>query len=37
VLARKAKEVARRLVNFASRGTIVVVEWAEDDVVRIYF
>jgi hypothetical protein len=37
MLTRKAKEISRTFINFSSRRAIVIVEWAEDDVVRIYF
>jgi hypothetical protein len=37
MLTGKAEEISRTFVNFSSRGTIVIVKWAEDNVVRVYF
>jgi hypothetical protein len=37
MLTRKAKECAVKLVYFSSRGTRVIVERAEDNIVRVYF
>ncbi len=37
MLAWEAEEESTTLIYFTSRWAIVVVEWAEDDIVRIYF
>jgi hypothetical protein len=37
VVARKAKESSVYLVDFSSRRTVIVVVWAKDNVIRIYF
>jgi hypothetical protein len=37
MLTRKAKERAVKFIYFSSWGARVIVEWAKDNIVRIYF